>query len=185
MRLLPLTLLAALAACADSEAPDAVPANDNGAYNVVEPVRAPLRDEGQPTIGQWIEMMQEERPALQFGPPHTEPLFSLRCDDRGGLLLNRHGIVATGTEMMAVTIGAASRRLAVNPVPGPLPMLRAAIPAQDELLAQLGASPAFRIVVGDSPELALPASPLVGQFVATCATSEATGSRAEPSKKIG
>lgn len=185
MRLLPLIMLAALAACADSEAPDAVPANDNGGYNVAEEVRAPLRDETQPTIGQWIEAMQEERPALVFGPPNTEPLFSLRCDDRDGLLLNRHGIVEAGSVMMTVAIGSASRQLAVTPVSGPLPMLRAAVPAQDQLMVELGKSPAFRVMVGDNPELALPASPLVGQFVAGCANPDAPPAETEAANKAG
>ena len=184
MRVLPLTLLAALAACADSEAPDAVPANDNGAYNVVEQVRAPLRDEVPPTIGQWIETMRDDAPALQFGAPNTEPLFSIGCDGRGGIRLDRHGIVATGTDMMGISIGSASRRLAVNPVPGPLPMLRSTVPAQDELLEQLAKSPAFKVTVGDSPELALPASAIVGEFVTRCQAPEAAPPVAEAANVI-
>lgn len=167
---LPLAALAVLAACADSEPPDAAPTDDGGAYNMVDPVKAPIADDTEPAIGQWIQSMQDERPVLQFGPANTEPLFSLRCDDRGGLLLNRHGTLATdGGEMMSVTIGTASRNLAVNPVPGPLPKLRAAVPAQDELLEQLAASQQpIRISMGDGPPLVLPTDPAIGEFIESC-----------------
>src|SRR3546814_13404822 len=84
--------------------------------------------------------MQEEQPALAFGPAGAEPLFSLRCDDREGILLNRHGVVEAGTTgMMTLVLGANPHRLAVNPVEGPLPMLRAAVPANDPLLAAIPA----------------------------------------------
>ena len=175
MRLFPLIALTALAACADSEPPDAVPANDNGAYNLVEQVSVPLADDAQPTLGQWMEAMQEEQPALQFGAPNTEPLFSLRCGEDGGILLNRHGIVAQGgAGTMVVTIGAEAQRLAVAAVPGPLPMLRATVPAGDPLLVRLGgAKDVIRIAIGDSPVLTLRASPLVAQFISDCSAPRA------------
>jgi hypothetical protein len=175
MRLFPLIALIALAACADSEPPDAVPANDNGAYNLVEQVSVPLADDAQPTLGQWMEAMQEEQPALQFGAPNTEPLFSLRCGEGGGILLNRHGIVAQGgADTMVVTIGADAQRLPVAAVPGPLPMLRATAPAGDPLLARLGgAKDTIRIAIGDSPELTLRASPLIAQFIGDCGAPDA------------
>lgn len=167
---LPLAALAVLAACADSEPPEATPTDDGGAYNLVDPVKAPIADEAEPAIGQWIQSMQDEQPVLQFGPANTEPLFSLRCDDRGGLLLNRHGTLATdGGEMMSVTIGSASRNLAVNAAPGPLPKLRAAVPAQDELLEQLAASQQpIRISMGDGPPLVLPNDPSIAEFIESC-----------------
>lgn len=183
-RLLLSAALIGLAACADSESPDAMPAED-AAYNMIDPVKAGVEDEAAPAIGEWVRSLQDERPVLQFGPANTEPLFSIRCDDREGVLLLRHGTVATGaTEMMTVAIGAASRQLAVAAVEGPLPLLRAAVPANDPLLARLreNAGP-VGISVGDGPPLLLPPSPLIGPFVEGCATGDMppiSASGAEP-----
>jgi hypothetical protein len=176
MRLiLPFAALAALIGCADSEPPEAVPTDDGGAYNVVTPVKAPITDDAEPAIGQWIESMQDEQPVLQFGPPDTEPLFSIGCDTRGGILLNRHGTVAGNAgEMMTITIGSETRNLAVNAAQGPLPKLRASVPAQDEMLLQLSqAQQPIRISMGDGPPLVLPASPAVGEFIKGCGNPRA------------
>jgi len=171
MRLiLPLAALAVLAGCADSEPPEAVPTDDGGAYNVVTPVKAPITDDAEPAIGQWIQSMQDEQPVLQFGPANTEPLFSIGCDARGGILLNRHGTIAGNAgEMMTITIGSETRSLAVNAAQGPLPKLRASVPAQDEMLGQLTqAQQPIRISMGDGPPLVLPASPAIGEFIQSC-----------------
>jgi len=171
----PLAALALLSACADSEPPEAVPTDDGGAYNVVDPVKAPITDDAAPTIGQWIQSMQDEQPVLQFGPANTEPLFSIGCDTRGGILLNRHGTVAGAEgEMMTVAIGSSTRNLAVNAAQGPIPKLRAAVPAQDELLGQLSdAEQPIRISMGDGPPLVLPAAPAIGEFIKSCGNPRA------------
>ena len=165
-----LAALAAIAACADSEPPEAVPTDDGGAYNVVAPVKAPITDDAEPAIGQWIQSMQDEQPVLQFGPANTEPLFSIGCDARGGILLNRHGTVASDSgAMMTVTIGNETRNLAVNAAQGPLPRMRASVPAQDEMLAQLRqAQQPIRISMGDGPPLVLPVSPDISEFIKGC-----------------
>lgn len=177
-----LAAFGALAACADSEAPEAVPTDDGGAYNVVDRVKAPITDDAEPAIGEWIESMQDEQTVLQFGPANTEPLFSIGCDARGGILLNRHGSVASDRgEMMTVTMGADTRNLAVNPAQGPLPRLRASVPAQDELLAQLRqAQQPIRISMGDGPPLVLPASPAIGEFIQGCSNPRAAPRTAAP-----
>lgn len=173
-RFLVLTALAALAACADSEPPDAVTVEDDGAYNLIDPVSADVASNAEPAIGEWARSMQEEKAALVFGPTGAEPLFSLRCDDREGILLNRHGLVEAGTAgMMTLHMGAASRQLAVNPVEGALPMLRSAVPANDPLLAQLSDYDGpVEVVVGDGAPLVLPPSAMIGQFIQSCATGE-------------
>lgn len=176
MRLmLPFAALALAAGCADSDPPDAMPAEGDGAYNMVDPVAAPLANEAAPAIGQWIETMQDERPALQFGPPNTEPLFSIRCDDGGGVILQRHGLVQMGTaQMMTIIMAGTAQQLAVNPVAGPLPVLRAAVPPADQLMEGLrDVGEPIRIEIGDEPPLILPASPLIGEFVVNCATPAA------------
>jgi hypothetical protein len=177
-----LAACAVLAACADSEAPEAVPTDDGGAYNVVDPVKAPITDDTEPAIGEWIQSMQDEQTVLQFGPANTEPLFSIGCDSRGGILLNRHGSVASDRgEMMTIAMGAETRNLAVNPAQGPLPKLRAAVPAQDELLTQLRqVQQPIRISMGDGPPLVLPASPAIGEFIEDCSNPRAASRTATP-----
>lgn len=171
-RLIPFAALALLAACADSEPPDPTPAEDDGAYNLVDPVAAPIADDTQPAIGIWVESMQEEQPILQFGPANTEPLFSIRCDDREGLLLQRHGVVSRGgAEMMTLMLDGTAERLAVNPVQGPLPILRAAVSANDDVIVRLANAEApIRIEIGDDPPVLLPTSPMIGEFIAGCAS---------------
>jgi hypothetical protein len=114
--------------------------------------------------------MQDEQQVLQFGPANTEPLFSIACDARGGILLNRHGTVASDSgAMMTVSIGSETRNLAVNAAQGPLPRMRASVPAQDEMLTQLRqAQQPIRISMGDGPPLVLPVSPAIGEFIQGC-----------------
>lgn len=172
-RAIALAALLAVAACAESEDASLVPINESEGFNVIDPVKAQIEPAQQVSLGQWSEGLEAEQPALMFGPAGTPPLFSMRCDDRRGLFLYRHGVVATGaTEMMTITLGAASRQLATNPLDGPPPMLRAAVPASDALLGQFGAAAAPIVVaLGDGPALTLPPSPLIGEFIRDCASA--------------
>jgi hypothetical protein len=169
--LVPLAALLVLAACAESSPPDPTPTDDAGAYNLIDPVDLAMADEGAPAIGEWTRSIQDERPALLFGPTGAEPLFSLSCDDREGVLLSRHGVVETGSAgMMTLVLGSENLQLAANPVQAPLPLLQAAVPANDPLLTRLGdyGGP-LRVVVGEGPALVLPASPMIGDFIEACA----------------
>jgi hypothetical protein len=162
----------ALAACAKTEEASLVPPQEDGGYNMVDPVKAPLADEGELALGEWASSMQEEQPALTFGPPQTEPLFSMRCDGREGLLLQRHGvIVGPGMNMMLVELGGETGRLAVNPVEGPLPLLRAAVPPNNSLIGNLAtAQDRITVRIGNGEPLVMPPSPLLGEFIRSCAT---------------
>jgi hypothetical protein len=159
-----------LAACAKSEEASLVPPQEDDGYNMVDPVKSPVVQEGELALGEWARSMQEEQPALTFGPPSTEPLFSLRCDDGDGLFFQRHGVIAQpGLNMMLVQAGGEVRRLAVNPVEGPLPLLRGAVPAQAELAAELAsAQDRISVRIGDGESLVMPPSPLIGEFVRSC-----------------
>ncbi len=170
---LALTLIL-LAACARSEDASLVPSDGNQAVQTVETVR-PERDDEEVEIGEWRDSLQEDQRALEFGPAGAPPLFSLRCDARGGVLLQRHGQAPAGDlPVMLVSVGSETRRLAVTAGGGPIPMLRAALNATDQLLGILAraASP-IAIRIGDAPPLILPPSPLIGTYIGQCASGAA------------
>ena len=169
-----------LAACARSEDASTVPSDINGLAPMTK-VGADDSDDSRLAIGEWRESLQDETQALEFGPAGAAPLFSLRCDARRGVVLQRHGVTPAGDlPMMIVTIGNDTRRLAVTSGTGPIPMLRAALAARDPLLSTLAqeGSP-ITIRVGDAPPLTLPPSPTIGEFVSLCASGGGQGAADE------
>jgi hypothetical protein len=175
-RFLLLSLLLA-AACARSE--DASLATDTNGAGVVERVRTPEQDDEEIALGEWRDTLQDQDAALEFGPAGAPPLFSLRCDARRSVLLQRHG-AASGSDlpMMLVTVGSETRRLAVTSTGGPLPMLRASLSPSDTLIGTLGRAATPTIIrIGDSPPLVLPPSPLVGTFLSRCGSGPAQADR--------
>lgn len=178
----PVVTLLLLAACARSEDASTLPSDTNGLAVPVEQVRPTANDDSQLAIGEWRESLQDDAQTVEFGPAGAAPLFSLRCDSRQGVVLQRHGVPSSGDlPMMLVTIGNDTRRLAVTGGTGPIPMLRAALTARDPLLSTLAqeGSP-ITIRVGDSPPLILPPSPLIGEFVSICASGGGQGNPDEP-----
>jgi hypothetical protein len=163
-----------LAACARSEEASMGPLDSNQTQKV-ETVR-PERDDQEVALGAWRETLQDEQRALEFGPTGAAPLFSLRCDARRGVLLQRHGLAPSGDlPVMRVSVVGATRQLALTGSSGPNPMLRAALGAGDPLLAALGrAAGPIAIRVGDAPPLNLPPSPLIGTYIGQCANGETT-----------
>lgn len=164
---LPLALVL-LAGCARSEEANLLPVDSNGARSV-ESVR-PERDDELPALGQWRETLQDEQRAIEFGPSGAAPLFSLACDARRGLLLQRNGLEPTGDlPVMLVTVGSETRRLAVARGEGPLPLLRASLNPSDQLAILFGRAAApIEVRIGDSPPLILPPSPLIGAYISQC-----------------
>ncbi len=175
IRPLAFAAILALAACARSEEANLVAVDENASYNVADQVSTQVIDENAPSLGEWTLSMQAEKPALQFGAPQTEPLFSLRCDTGGGLILQRHGIKSAGKmEMMNIEIDATARRLAVEAVEGPLPLLTAAVRPNSDLIGALRDAKSPIIVrLGDGPPLVMPPSPTIGSFIQSCAGGEA------------
>ena len=168
---LPLALIL-LVGCARSE--DASNTTIDSNALAVERVRSLDQSDQEVALGDWRDSLQDEIAALEFGPAGAPPIFSLRCDERRGLLLQRHGTPLFGDlPMMLVTIGNETRRLAVASTGGTIPMLRAALPPQDPMLERLSnlATP-ITIRMGDSAPLVLPPSPAIGTFVARCASTE-------------
>ena len=165
-------LIVLTAGCARSEDASVV-APDANQGQAVEQVRPDL-DSDEPALGQWREALQGEHRVIEFGPSGAPPLFSIGCDTRRGLLIQRHGLESSGDlPVMLVTVGSETRRLAVTGGDGPIPMLRATLGTTDPLTANLGRSAEpITVRVGDSPPLILPQSPLVGTYVSRCAGGE-------------
>jgi hypothetical protein len=169
-----------LAGCARSEEASLV-ADTNELQ--VERVRTPERDDEAIALGAWRDALQEDVPVLEFGPVGTPPAFSLRCDARRSIFLQRHGAAPAGDlPMMLVSTGNETRRLAVTNIGGTSPMLRASLPPSDNLVARLGAADArITIRVGDAAPLVLPPDPAIGAFIARCSS----GGAAPPADAAG
>ena len=169
-RTVPLLALLLLAACARSEEAEVV-ANANE-VQAVEQVRTADQDEEEIALGEWRETFQDEHGALEFGPTGTPPLFSLRCDERRSVFLQRHGTPLSGDlPMMLVTVGSDTRRLAVTNVGGAVPMIRASLAPSDELIRVLtSANVPIVIRIGDAVPLVLPPGPAIGAFLGRCAS---------------
>ena len=169
-RAFPLMLLLAVA-CARSE--DAAVVADENVVQPVERVRTPEQDDDDIALGEWRDTLQEEAAALEFGPAGAPPIFSLRCDERRTVFLQRHGTLPSGDlPMMLVTVGSETRRLAVNSAGGPVPMLRASLAPSDTLIGTLSqATSPIIIRIGDAAPLALPPGPAIGTFLARCGSA--------------
>lgn len=172
--LLVASLATFLGACARSEEASLLPPDDP-AYNMVEQVRSPEGDDQEVAIGEWRPSLQEEVRVLEFGPVGAAPLFSFRCDERRGVLLQRHGALPVGDlPMMLVSVGNETRRFALTSIGGTVPLLRAAVPPSDPMMETLVTSAEPLVIrIGDTEPLVLPANPSIAEFVRSCASPEA------------
>jgi len=161
-----------LAGCARSEPAQYTQFDNNASLTV----NAPLvdADDDELAIGAWRMSMQDGQSVLEFGPAGGAPAFSIGCDGRRNLLLQRHGAAPAGDlPVMLAQVGSENRRLAVVGTGGALPMLRATLPANDPFRAALiGATAPIVVRIGDSAPLALPPSPAIGTYAAQCASGE-------------
>jgi hypothetical protein len=173
-RFAPAAALLLLAACARSEEASLVQPDSNQGYNRVGAVGTPEQDDGEASIGEWRASLQEDRPALEFGPMGTEPLFSLLCTPALGVLLQRHGGAPTGPlPQMRVTIGGVDAELPVTVGGATIPMLRAELPAGSQAMQALASSgQPLTVRLGDAAPLVIPASPLVSDYVRSCARAQ-------------
>jgi len=169
-----------LAACARSEDSSVVASSND--FNAVEQVRTSESDDEEIALGEWRDTLQDEFNALEFGPNGAPALFSLRCDARHSVFLQRHGAVPSGDlPTMLVSVGSDTRRLAVTGGTGTVPMLRASLPPSDQMLGTLaGATTPIVIRVGDSVPLVLPPSPAIGTFLSRCESGQ--GPRSAPAE---
>ena len=172
-----------VAACARSE--DAsVMIDPNALAPAIE--RRPVTsagDEEEIANGVWRDGQQEQAAALEFTTPQGAALFSLRCGEGGGLLLQRHGAPPTGDAgSMSVMVGRESRRVALTAVPAPTPLLRATLPANDALIAAIGeAATPITVRVGAAPPLVLPPGPQLAAFLTRCSPSGAAAGNSQAS----
>src|ERR1044072_9706676 len=114
-------LIVLLAGCARSGDASLAPSGGNQSGRTVEQVR-PERDEEEPALGEWRATLQGEQRAIEFGPRGAAPLFSIVCDARRGLVLQRHGSEPAGDlPVMLIRVGSETRRLARPAAPGPPP----------------------------------------------------------------
>lgn len=161
-----------LAACARTEDASVRPAESNNSYSAVEQVRDQGGEDREPALGDWRRALQEERPALEFGPAGTAPLVTIVCGERGGLVLQRPGEAAPGTSpTLSVTVGGQGRQLPVTASAGATPTQQATLAPGDMLIQQLASATApIALRFGDGTQLLLPHSPLIGQFAQGCST---------------
>ena len=75
----------------------------------------PTRDDEELALGAWRDGLQDDAARCSnSAPPAPPPVFSLGCDARRNLLLQRHGAAPPGDlPVMLVTVGSETRRLAV------------------------------------------------------------------------
>lgn len=174
MKLAPLLIPLAVAACARSAEPDPTPTNDSGAYNKIDPVPTPTAAAPgtPPNAGEWRQASISGRPGLLFGPPgDARAAAAIYCDERRGLVIERRGLLPTGEiGMMSLVAGNERQDLAVSPVQEESgPVLRAALPFNAELISSLQSGPVpITMNVGESSTLNLPATPLLPQLVNRC-----------------
>jgi hypothetical protein len=171
---LPISLLLLMSACARSEDASVV-ADSNDTMPAIERRTAPDADNEEIATGEWRDALQEQAAAIEFGAAGSPPVFSMRCDGRGGIVLQRHGNAPTGDlPTMAVTIGRDARRLAVTAAEGNVPMLRAAIAGGDPLIAAIArAVEPIVIRIGNTEPLVLPPGPAIGAFTTRCGGTSA------------
>jgi hypothetical protein len=173
--LAPVIALALLAGCARSEEASLLPPDGKEGYNQVGKVGTPEEDDREPAIGQWRASLQENVQALEFGPMGTEPLFSLLCTGNRSVLLQRHGGAPAGPiQVMQISKGELSERLQPTAGGGTIPMLRVEAPLGSPLAEMIasGGEP-LMVRLGDSAPMVLPPSPLIGDYLRSCATAAA------------
>jgi hypothetical protein len=172
--------LIALAGCARSEDASLL-ADANDTMPAIERRADPDAGAEEIAVGEWREATQDQLPALEFGAPGVAPQFSLRCDDRRGLMLQRHSNAPSGdTPTMLVTVGREARRLAVTAPGGTVPMLRASLPSGDPMIATIaGAAVPIEIRINDAPPLVLPPGPAIAIFVGRCTSTGTAPAAAE------
>ena len=125
-------------------------------------------------VGTWQTGLEGDQPVLEFGPVGANYLFSIGCDARRNLLLQRPGAAPPGDlPNLLVTVGSETKRLAVTGVDGAVPFLRGTLAGTDPFVRVLtGATTRIVVRLGDTQPLMMPPSSLIATYVQQCAAGE-------------
>ena len=178
MKRLPLLLFTAaiVTACAQTE-----PAETNARDNLQQIEQPTLDNAEDPTTpGNWEAGAQGEAQSVAFRNPDGETIFTISCDLRGGLVVQRPGLIARGNlALMQMRTADVVRRLAVNAATGQQPQVEARVPYNDEVIAALMRfDEPLEVRYEGLETLVLPPNPLVGDLVRTCQQTNSAGTRA-------
>jgi hypothetical protein len=158
-----------LAGCARSEEARYTQFDNNSA--LAANTQSADDDDEALAIGAWRTGLQSSQAVIEFGPAGAAPIYSISCDSRRNLVLQRHGAAPPGDlPQMLITVGSETQRLSLAGTGAPTPMMRATLPANSPFRGVLiGAAIPIIVRIGDSPPLALPPSPLIGTYAGQCA----------------
>lgn len=158
------------AACARTEPADETPGDDIELADAAAAREAQAGDEDPTEAGAWEASAQGDSQSVTFRGPEGETLLTISCDVRGGLVIQRPGLVARGNlALMQLRTADVVRRLAVNAAAGPQPRVEARVPYNDQLIAALlSFDEPLEVRYEDLEPLTLPPSPLVSDLVRTC-----------------
>ena len=167
-RLRPTLLLlaaAAVASCADTGVP-----NTDSDSNDLAPVDVVEDKNGGTTSGSWQPAGEAEAQSVAFRATGGELLFSIGCDQRGGLVFRRHGLVARANlGLMQLRTGGDVRRLAATTGADDQPDVQARAPYNDQLIpALMRFDQPLEVRVEGLETLILPPSPEVGKLAEAC-----------------
>ena len=166
---------AALAGCGDRAEPDASAEAARDGYEA-DPVATAPPGNSQVAPGEWQRQDEAGEPVLLYRQPSGDPMLAFRCDSRGGLVIDRLGVVSTPpVTLLRLGAGSEISTYAVRPLQSN-DVLRATIPGPDAMLSQLRRPVPLMLDFGSGPPIRLPATALLPRLVVDCERAQAAPS---------